>query len=60
MKVGDLVQHKDAFIMRVLGLNSIIGIVTKFIHDGDEVIVVFTSGKRFIDKKESFKIISRI
>lgn len=60
MKVGDLVQHKDPFIIRVLGLKSIIGIVTNFVHDGEEAIVVFTSGKRFIDKKDSFKVISSI
>ena len=56
VRKGSLVRYRDDFNAKILKLGSTIGIVSS-IHRED-LVVVLTNGKTFIDRKERFIVLS--
>ena len=56
VKKGSIVRYSDDLVAKMLGLGSSVGIVTMIHHE--DLVVVLSNGKQFIDKKERFVVLS--
>ena len=56
VRKGSLVRYSNDLVARTLKLGATIGIVSMIHHD--EIVVILTNGRQFIDRRERFIVLS--
>ena len=56
VRKGSLVRYSNDLVARTLKLGATIGIVSMIHHD--DIVVILTNGRQFIDRRERFIVLS--
>ena len=56
VRKGSLVRYGDGLVAKTLKLGATIGVVSMIHHN--DLVVVLTNGRTFIDKRERFVVLS--
>jgi hypothetical protein len=57
VKVGDIVKFQEEDMPWNNRPGGLTGIVTKFYHEGHDVLVLLSDGRLFIDRVENFVVL---